>query len=449
MQFSCPEPPRAARPNSKSFSFPVTMPAPATTNSISPDPGPYPEPTPTPQTFPGVINVNIHFMLRLNGTGNFNETDDGVTYRRWDQPNIVTSADTANNGYVRAKILVTEMNNQAATNPMNGNPAGTSNPPKEFSYALNGVYFHRVGPSEFNIVKSRWQGIFTDSLFNNYGVNKASEINMFLTGDYQDSTSSAYDIGGVACTQGYQPSMPSSYWVKMFNSHLAYSWRQIHNGQTLQFSGGPTVVTQNSMPYAANTLGHEIGHIVGLAHTFHGANGCADAAVGGRGQGWNNQMDYVGGTALTPCQLGVVNLNLYNPGNPANSFRNYLSRSYYHEVPPRAFFVMNPCPSPSNVRMDSRGTFMADRVTIRVYAYDAAAASTRGALLTTYASNAGQGGVWNLANLYTFAAGQRYYVELTATRTDSNPRRSDGQHHSRGQVIQISPCAIVAPSGQQ
>ncbi len=27
---------------------------------------------------PGVLNVNSHYILRLNGTGNFNETDDGT-----------------------------------------------------------------------------------------------------------------------------------------------------------------------------------------------------------------------------------------------------------------------------------------------------------------------------------------------------------------------------------
>ena len=97
-------------------------------------------------------------MLRLDGTGNFNETDDGTPYKPWNANGVsdpVISADTAYNGYVWARRLVTEMNVQAATNPLNGYPAGTSNPHKGFSYALNGVYFHRVSPAEFNIVKER------------------------------------------------------------------------------------------------------------------------------------------------------------------------------------------------------------------------------------------------------------------------------------------------------
>ena len=60
----------------------------------------------------GVINVNIHYMLLLDGTGNFNETDDGAAYTPWNQPGVNVPADTTNNGYARA--LVTDMNIQAA-----------------------------------------------------------------------------------------------------------------------------------------------------------------------------------------------------------------------------------------------------------------------------------------------------------------------------------------------
>ena len=42
-----------------------------------------------------------------------------------------------------------------------------------------------------------------------------------------------------------------------------------------------------------------------------------------------------------------------------------------------------------------------------------------------------RGGVWNLARIYTFAAGQSYYVTLTATRTS-------GQSHTLGRVIQVT-----------
>lgn len=363
----------------------------------------------------GVINVNIHYMLLLDGTGNFNETDDGAAYTPWNQPGVNVPADTTNNGYARARALVTDMNIQAANNPLNGYPAGTTNPSKGYSYALNGVYFHRVSPSEYESIKNDNTNIYSTAPFDNYGINKASEMNLILMGNYTNG--SCCDLGGVACGLGYNPATPGSYWAKLFNSHELYRWRQENRGNTLQLSGGPYTIPQDSQYSTANALGHEIGHIIGLYHTFNGANGCADAAVPNRGDSGNNLMDYINGTALTPCQLGVVNYNLFNPGNPTSSYHNYLSTSLCGEVPPRAFFVLPTCQYTGNVQLDSRGTFMADQMMVRVYAYDAAAPNGQGTLLVTYSRPVSQGGRWNLANLCAFAAGSSYVVALTAQRT--------------------------------
>ena len=251
---------------------------------------------------------------------------------------------------------------------------------------------------------------------------------MFMMGNYTNGA--CCDVGGIACSIGYNPATPSSYWVKIFNSFEFYRWRKENNGSTLPLPGGPYVIPQNSLPLTANTLGHEVGHLLGLAHAFQGANGCSDAAVPNRGDSGNNQMDYVGGTALTPCQLGVVNTNLSNAANPANNYRNYVSTSYCGEVPPRAFFTMLPCLTPGYVVMDSRGTFMAEQMTVRIYAYDPNSITGQGALLAARTSAVSQGGVWNLARLYSFVAGEQYYVSLTATRLS-------GQSHTQGQVIRV------------
>ena len=106
----------------------------------------------------------------------------------------------------------------------------------------------------------------------------------------------------------------------------------------------------------------------------------------------------------------------------------------------------NTCLQAGNVGMDSRGTFRADRMTVRVYAYDPTSVTGRGALLATYLSAAAHGGQWNLANMHSFAADQQYYVELTASRTS-------GQTHTRGQGVRIygqfeGPCGPQQAPGQ-
>lgn len=353
-QFNCPEPLQPDRTNRKADAEPIALNA----TSFNYDP----EPT-SITVSPNVINVNIHFTLRRNGT--------------------------------------------------------------------HGVYFHRVSESEYRIIKEDPNHTYTTVPFDTYGVNKATEINMFLMDNYTHVP--CCDVGGVASTIGYDPNTPGSYWVKLFNSHELYRWRKENEGKTIALSGGAYIVTQSSLPMTANSLGHEMGHITGLAHTFHGANGCADANSPTQGQSGNNQMDYTNasGTALTPCQLDIVKTNLYNPGNPANSYRNYLSYSFYNEVPPRAFFVMPTCQYTGNVQMDSRGTFLADQMTVRVYAYESSAPEGQGALLVSYTRPVSQGGRWNLATLYAFAPGQTYVVTLTA-------QRNSGQFHTRAQTFQVN-----------
>ena len=168
VQFSCPE--TTSFPKSTLESRPAVSGKTVTASQPHPAAGQ----ERTQGTCSGVINVNIHFMLRLDGTGNFNETNDGAPYKPWNAlPTApLIQADTAKNGYARARALVQEMNNQAASSPMNSNPAGTSNPAKGFSYALNGVYFHRVTQAEYDITKNDYSGYTSTAPFDNYGVHK-------------------------------------------------------------------------------------------------------------------------------------------------------------------------------------------------------------------------------------------------------------------------------------
>lgn len=94
-----------------------------------------------------VINVNLHFILRQNGTGNWNETDNGIEYWKYNDPapnGIHYLPDTAQNGYAYARGLVDLMNYNFSINPPQGSPQGIATPAKKIRVTLNGVYFYRV-----------------------------------------------------------------------------------------------------------------------------------------------------------------------------------------------------------------------------------------------------------------------------------------------------------------
>jgi hypothetical protein len=103
-----------------------------------------------------VINVNIHFILRQDGTGNWNETDNGIDYWKYSDPapnGVHYPADTAQNGYAYARGLVNDMNYNFSVNPPQWSPQGIPNPAKKIRVTLNGVYFHRVSAALYEVNK--------------------------------------------------------------------------------------------------------------------------------------------------------------------------------------------------------------------------------------------------------------------------------------------------------
>lgn len=164
-----------------------------------------------------VINVNLHFILRQDGTGNWSETDNGVNYWKWTDPaanGFHYPPDTAQNGYAYARDLVNLMNDNFSINPPQDSPQGIANPAKKIRVTLNGVYFHRVSAALYVVDKDTKDangnplntGIFLGGaadprLFDTYGVAKDTVINMIVTGDYTQVHVS--DISGIARGIGY------------------------------------------------------------------------------------------------------------------------------------------------------------------------------------------------------------------------------------------------------
>jgi len=248
-----------------------------------------------PNTTMKYIKVNIHYMLKSNGTGNFTETSDGMV-----------STNSPYNGYTYAELLMNTVNQFISVNPQMKLPPNNTTPnyPIKYRYILSGVYFHRN--SDFYYYPQDLHNIMSI-----YGVNAGSEINIFL-----ENANGAAN-GGHANTTGSRYVEMRGVW-EMYSQHY-YTNKLISTGAF------------------ASTLGHELGHNLGLTHTMRYYNGpccptttstspcgddCDDTPTRDQmlllgidpccGSGVvsptcdNNLMNYSGEQALTPCQLSKI-----------------------------------------------------------------------------------------------------------------------------------------------
>jgi Pregnancy-associated plasma protein-A len=258
------------------------------------------------------LRVNYHFMLKSDGSGNFSPTDDD-------------NKDTTMNGYRRAKSVIDKANEELARNKgmFRPNPNNTAVLPTNFRYILCGVYFHYDDALYTPNHYAGW------SMLDKYGVNPRTEINIFNIPDDGEGTGIANQITFPKDTASELACKVKDYTVyKRFPD-----W---------------------SIQFAAGNLNHEIGHLLGLYHTWDDDDYCDDTPLGflqdgvyrqcwayTEGSGicgsWynisNNIMDYNGNFphAYTPCQLERIHNNLNT------SLKDFIVKMD-RNAPPKAFF---------------------------------------------------------------------------------------------------------------
>lgn len=353
----------------------------------------------------------------------------GCRIKRYNDPVTIYPADTAQNGYVYAKGLVDDINENFSINPPQGSPQGIATPAKKIRVTLNGVYFHRVSDSLFAVVKDTTTaipvntGIFLNGvsdprLFDKYGVAKDTVINMIVTGNY--NVEHVSDISGIARGLSYQSSTPTANWFKVFNAPEFWKWQQENEGNSNTTEAPGYTIPQNARQLTASTMCHELGHLLGLCHIWE-CNPCQDTNQI-RGSSGNNLMDYVSANnyAVSPCQLDQMHEQLANSANPGNDYHLYLTRSACDEVPPRAFFTMDSnFANPAQVWMDGRGTYAADGWQLNLYRYVQGFGMVR---VETYTKHGGLGQRFNLATVFNFSNGGNY-------RLDTKAVKQSGQFH--------------------
>jgi hypothetical protein len=222
------------------------------------------------------IRTAVHFFLRHDGTGNFNEFDDGRTN---DLAPIGAPANYHQlwNGYAFAAQVINAANvlfkenhtyTYTATSPCTIPATYTPPPPQiKIQYVLTGVYFHRMGQVNNSAVTNASTAL---SLLNStYAIDRYNTLNIVF-GPFSSPDGIA---SGIPAPFGYMTTATTNSW----NTYTATNhWTNII------WSSGSVV---------RNALNHEVGHLLGLWHVFEGDDYCADTPPCSDGK-TNNLMDY-------------------------------------------------------------------------------------------------------------------------------------------------------------
>jgi hypothetical protein len=254
-----------------------------------------PDSTAIEQTPIKYIRVNFHVICDDEGRGNFNE-EEGRAF-------VYEVYNAANEKLGRNQQMNLPTGNHTPVLPMRYRYqlTGRPNVPGD-----DGIYFHNDSDYYYLTSKGKKRNIFEKDIFEKYGIQKDTVLNIFVLAHHLDSLKSdtyTRNIHGI----GYTNFVKVNHWYEDVVD-------------TVMVNGKPRVKWHKWN--AVKNLNHEIGHTIGLKHSWSGNDGCEDTPnhpnCWNRTKGkapcdtqWsNNVMDYnAHASAWSPCQIGIIHRN--------------------------------------------------------------------------------------------------------------------------------------------
>jgi hypothetical protein len=387
------------------------------------------------------LAVNFHYFCRPDGTGNFNENNDGSI-----------PFNTNMNAYIWAEQVLKEANEQLRENSPGLNaPAGTPVCKINVQLSLKGVYVHsgEFTSDVVNVVSTtpyttevNSSSSMNDVVFNpTYYVNGGNEINCFFY-----PITKGEGVIGDAYLSGYT-NFGGNYIV------CSGAWENY----TTITKGQNNPDTWYLKAHSRLIL-HEIFHTFGLVHPQDGSDACNDTPDGLDCWQWvenqenpcnnpinlsNNLMDYNGDVttwSLSPCQICIAHQSM--EGSSQVSMQNYVSFVGNCQRPV-ALLYGSPCAQPypigsyPDIIIDGSATTYETSYVLTVVQVNHSTGQT---IPNTQRSNVftGEIGKVNLTTAlsYPFEVGKSYRVTLRANNSCSEP-------DIISKVIRIGSCGEV------